>query len=81
MFFYFCFSPINPYKSESATLHFISIKEALQVVDLVQLVDDDTGFITNLRNVVQVYVESCGARNERRIDHNPVVLRHIEVAG
>ena len=48
--------------------------------DLICL-DDDTGFITNLRNVVQVYVESCGARNERRIDHNPVVLRHIEVAG
>ena len=43
-------------------MHFISIKEALQVVDLVQFVDDDvTGSIMN----VQVYVESCGARNER----------------
>lgn len=38
------------------TLHFISTKEVLHSVDLVQLIDDDTGFITNLRDVIQVNV-------------------------
>ena len=51
------------------------------MVDFIQLVDDDTGFMTNLRNVVQTYVEPWNVMNERRIDHNSVVARHIEVAG
>lgn len=53
------------------------------MVELVQLVDEDTGFITNLRNVVQVNV----AKNERRMkrmkrfEHNSFIPRHIEVTG
>ncbi|GBC03444.1 hypothetical protein RclHR1_05120014 [Rhizophagus clarus] len=58
--------PINPHSSESATLHFISTKEALHLIELVQLVDDDTGFITNLRNVIQVNV----AKNENEFMTN-----------
>ncbi|CAI2169047.1 12043_t:CDS:2 [Funneliformis geosporum] len=50
-------SPINPCTSESVALHFISTKEALHFIELIQLVDNDTGFITNLRKVIQVYVE------------------------
>ena len=76
------FSPIYPYKSEYETLHFISTKEALQSVELVQLIDDDTGIITNLRDAVQVNVRPCNAKREKRIiiDRNSVVPRHIEVA-
>lgn len=65
------------------TLHFISTKEVLHMVELVQLVDEDTGFITNLRNVVQVNVK----KNERsmkrmkRFEHHSFVPRHIEVTG
>ncbi|CAB4405001.1 unnamed protein product [Rhizophagus irregularis] len=75
--------PINPYSSETVTLHFISTKEVLHMVELVQLVDEDTGFITNLRNVVQVNVK----KNERsmkrmkRFEHHSFVPRHIEVTG
>ncbi|KAF0403452.1 TRAPP trafficking subunit Trs65-domain-containing protein [Gigaspora margarita] len=48
--------PLNPSTCESVALHFIAIKEAMHVIDLVQLVDNDTGFITNLRNVLEIYV-------------------------
>ncbi|CAJ0633633.1 4595_t:CDS:2 [Entrophospora sp. SA101] len=48
--------PLNPSTCESVTLHFIAIKEKLHTVELVQLVDIDTGFIKNLRNVLEVYV-------------------------
>ncbi|CAG8500122.1 4672_t:CDS:2 [Funneliformis caledonium] len=62
-------SPINPCTSETVTLHFISTKEASHFIELIQLVDNDTGFITNLRKVIQVYVEkSCNARDEKRFD-------------
>jgi hypothetical protein len=68
---FFTFSPISPNKSESATLHFISTKEVLHMIELVQLVDDDTGFITNLRNVIQINV----AKNERRRDYETNSLK------
>ncbi|CAG8448199.1 2141_t:CDS:2 [Ambispora gerdemannii] len=48
--------PLNPSTCESVSLHFIAIRESLHVIDLVQLVDNDTGFITNLRNVLEIYV-------------------------
>ncbi|CAG8620646.1 15022_t:CDS:2, partial [Dentiscutata heterogama] len=48
--------PLNPSTCESVALHFIAIKESMHIIDLVQLVDNDTGFITNLRNVLEIYV-------------------------
>ncbi|CAG8504112.1 13440_t:CDS:2 [Ambispora leptoticha] len=48
--------PLNPSTCESLSLHFIAVRESLHVIDLVQLVDNDTGFITNLRNVLEIFV-------------------------
>lgn len=38
-------------------IQFIAVKEKLHTIDLVQLVDQDTGFVTNLRHVLEVFVE------------------------
>ncbi|GBC09604.1 hypothetical protein RclHR1_00090038 [Rhizophagus clarus] len=48
--------PLHPSTCESVALHFIAIKESLHMIELVQLVDNDTGFITNLRNVLEIHV-------------------------
>ncbi|PKK65795.1 hypothetical protein RhiirC2_785652 [Rhizophagus irregularis] len=47
---------LEPFLDESVALHFIAIKESLHMIELVQLVDNDTGFITNLRNVLEIHV-------------------------
>lgn len=39
-------------------IRFIAVKEKLHTIDLIQLVDLDTGFVTNLRNVLEIFVES-----------------------
>ncbi|CEP18778.1 hypothetical protein [Parasitella parasitica] len=51
------FSPLGPSTSQSVDIQFIAVKEKLHTIDLVQLVDQDTGFVTNLRHVLEVYVE------------------------
>ncbi|CAG8510321.1 4329_t:CDS:2 [Paraglomus brasilianum] len=48
--------PLSSSTCETTKLHFIAIRESLHVIDLIQLVDNDTGFITNLRSVLEVYV-------------------------
>ncbi|CAG8618887.1 17611_t:CDS:10, partial [Racocetra persica] len=48
--------PLNPSSSEYVTLHFIAVKESLHVVELIQVVNTDTGFMTNLRNVLEILV-------------------------
>lgn len=50
-------SPLGPSTSQSVDIQFIAVKEKLHSIDLVQLVDQDTGFVTNLRHVLEVYVE------------------------
>ncbi|CAG8577496.1 10887_t:CDS:2 [Racocetra persica] len=53
-----CTGPIYPLTSESVSIRFIAVKESLHVIDLVQFVNTDTGFVTNLRNVLEVLVRS-----------------------
>ncbi|KAI8073965.1 TRAPP trafficking subunit Trs65-domain-containing protein [Gongronella butleri] len=49
--------PLGPSTSQTVDIRFIAVKEKLHTVDLVQLVDQDTGFVTNLRHVLEVFVE------------------------
>ncbi|RCH94982.1 hypothetical protein CU097_011563 [Rhizopus azygosporus] len=51
-------SPLGPSTSQSIDIEFIAVKEKLHTIDLVQLVDSDTGFVTNLRHVLEIYVVS-----------------------
>jgi hypothetical protein len=51
-------SPLEPSTSQTVSIKFIAIKDALHTIDNIQLVDLDTGFVTNLRNVLEIYVES-----------------------
>ncbi|KAI8992310.1 TRAPP trafficking subunit Trs65-domain-containing protein [Pilobolus umbonatus] len=50
-------SPLGKSTSQCVDIQFIAVKEKLHSIDLIQLVDQDTGFVTNLRNVLEVYVE------------------------
>ncbi|KAI8987985.1 TRAPP trafficking subunit Trs65-domain-containing protein [Mycotypha africana] len=50
-------SPLGPSTSQSVDIQFIAVKDKLHTIDLIQLVDLDTGFVTNLRQVLEVYVE------------------------
>ncbi|KAI8876528.1 hypothetical protein K501DRAFT_338033 [Backusella circina FSU 941] len=50
-------SPLGPSTSQSVDVQFIAVKEKLHTIDLIQLVDQDTGFVTNLRHVLEIYVE------------------------
>ncbi|CAO3620922.1 unnamed protein product [Mucor hiemalis] len=52
-------SPLGPSTSQSVDIQFIAVKEKLHTIDLVQLVDLDTGFVTNLRHVLEVFVEQA----------------------
>ncbi|KAF9421219.1 hypothetical protein BGZ94_008879 [Podila epigama] len=57
-------SPLYPLTCQNLNLRFIAIKEQLHTIDLVQLVDNDTGFVTNLRNCLCFMAEaSFGALN------------------
>ncbi|CAO3596461.1 unnamed protein product [Absidia cylindrospora] len=49
--------PLGPSTSQTVDIRFIAVKEKLHTVDLIQLVDQDTGFVTNLRHVLEVFVE------------------------
>ncbi|KAI9319872.1 TRAPP trafficking subunit Trs65-domain-containing protein [Dichotomocladium elegans] len=49
-------SPLGPSTSQSVAIRFIAVKEKLHTIDLIQLVDQDTGFVTNLRHVLEVFV-------------------------
>lgn len=49
--------PLGPSTSQAVDIRFIAVKEKLHTVDLIQLVDQDTGFVTNLRHVLEVFVE------------------------
>ncbi|CAG8563913.1 3235_t:CDS:2, partial [Cetraspora pellucida] len=51
-----CTGPINPLTCETVSIRFIAVKESLHVIDLVQFVNTDTGFVTNLRNVLEILV-------------------------
>jgi len=58
-------SPLYPLTCQNLNLRFIAIKEQLHTIDLVQLVDNDTGFITNLRNCLCFMAEaSFGALSQ-----------------
>ncbi|KAF9384611.1 hypothetical protein CPC16_008357 [Podila verticillata] len=58
-------SPLYPLTCQNLNLRFIAIKEQLHTIDLVQLVDNDTGFVTNLRNCLCFMAEaSFGALNQ-----------------
>ncbi|CAG8511299.1 16091_t:CDS:2 [Cetraspora pellucida] len=59
--------PLNPSSSEYVTLHFIAVKESLNVIELIQVVNTDTGFITNLRNVLEILVsKSLPPKNDNK---------------
>ncbi|KAF9984164.1 hypothetical protein BGZ65_000876 [Modicella reniformis] len=59
-------SPLYPLTCQNLNLRFIAIKEQLHTIDLVQLVDNDTGFITNLRNCLCFMAEaSFGALSQQ----------------
>ncbi|KAF9106763.1 hypothetical protein BGX27_009035 [Mortierella sp. AM989] len=58
-------SPLYPLTCQNLNLRFIAIKEQLHTIDLVQLLDNDTGFITNLRNCLCFMAEaSFGALSQ-----------------
>lgn len=62
---FFFNSPLYPLTCQNLNLRFIAIKEQLHTIDLVQLVDNDTGFVTNLRNCLCFMAEaSFGALNQ-----------------
>ncbi|KAG0343656.1 hypothetical protein BG004_005111 [Podila humilis] len=62
-------SPLYPLTCQNLNLRFIAIKEQLHTIDLVQLVDNDTGFVTNLRNCLCFMAEaSFGALNQHLPD-------------
>ncbi|KAI8144330.1 TRAPP trafficking subunit Trs65-domain-containing protein [Fennellomyces sp. T-0311] len=50
-------SPLGPSTSQSVDIRFIAVKERLHTIDLIQLVDQDTGFVTNLRHVLEIFVD------------------------
>ncbi|KAI8388018.1 TRAPP trafficking subunit Trs65-domain-containing protein [Radiomyces spectabilis] len=52
-------SPLGPSTSQTVDIRFIAVKDNLHTIDLIQLVDQDTGFVTNLRHVLEVFVEPC----------------------
>ncbi|KAF9916650.1 hypothetical protein FBU30_001234 [Linnemannia zychae] len=59
-------SPLYPLTCQNLNLRFIAIKEQLHTIDLVQLVDSDTGFVTNLRNCLCFMAEaSFGALSQQ----------------
>ncbi|KAF9951187.1 hypothetical protein BGZ70_001095 [Mortierella alpina] len=59
-------SPLYPLTCQNLNLRFIAIKEQLHTIDLVQLVDNDTGFVTNLRNCLCFMAEaSFGALSQQ----------------
>ncbi|KAG0226139.1 hypothetical protein BGW41_004259 [Actinomortierella wolfii] len=59
-------SPLYPLTCQTLNLRFIAIKEQLHTIDLVQLVDNDTGFVINLRNCLCFMAEaSFGALSEQ----------------
>lgn len=49
-------SPLGPSTSQTIDIRFIAVKEQLHTIDLIQLVDQDTGFVTNLRHVLEIFV-------------------------
>ncbi|KAI9255160.1 TRAPP trafficking subunit Trs65-domain-containing protein [Phascolomyces articulosus] len=50
-------SPLGPSTSQAVDVRFIAVKEKLHTIDLIQLVDQDTGFVTNLRHVLEIFVD------------------------
>ncbi|KAL0094466.1 TRAPP trafficking subunit Trs65-domain-containing protein [Phycomyces blakesleeanus] len=50
-------SPLGPSTSQTVDVRFIAVKEKLHTIDLIQLVDQDTGFVTNLRHVLELFVD------------------------
>ncbi|KAG0239449.1 hypothetical protein BGX31_002787 [Mortierella sp. GBA43] len=59
-------SPLYPLTCQNLNLRFIAIKEQLHTIDLVQLVDNETGFVTNLRNCLCFMAEaSFGALSQQ----------------
>ncbi|KAI9499058.1 TRAPP trafficking subunit Trs65-domain-containing protein [Zychaea mexicana] len=50
-------SPLGPSTSQAVDVRFIAVKERLHTIDLIQLVDQDTGFVTNLRHVLEIFVD------------------------
>ncbi|KAG0271545.1 hypothetical protein BGZ95_000637 [Linnemannia exigua] len=64
-------SPLYPLTCQNLNLRFIAIKEQLHTIDLVQLVDNDTGFVTNLRNCLCFMAEaSFGALSQQTLSWN-----------
>lgn len=66
--------PLSPSSSEYVTLHFIAAKESLHVIELIQVVNTDTGLITNLRNVLEVLVsKDSSSKNENK--YSDVIMK------
>lgn len=57
-------SPLEPSTSQTVCIRFVAVKDTLHTIDNIQLVDLDTGFVTNLRNVLEIYVESATSTKE-----------------
>ncbi|CAG8435842.1 6881_t:CDS:2 [Diversispora eburnea] len=45
----------------------------MHVIDLVQLVDNDTGFTTNLRNVLEIYVSKSSNSSGGKIKKERII--------
>ncbi|KAI9591741.1 hypothetical protein BDF19DRAFT_250962 [Syncephalis fuscata] len=50
-------SPLQPGACLSVYLHFVPFREHFNTIELVQLFDKDTGSMTSLRDVLDVYVQ------------------------
>jgi len=55
-------SPLDPSTSQTVSIRFIAVKDRLHTIDIIQLVDLDTGFVTNLRNVLEIYVDNAASK-------------------
>lgn len=51
-----CCSLLQPGSCQSVHLHFLPFRERFNPIELVQLFDYDTGAVTTLRDVLEVYV-------------------------
>ena len=49
-------SPLHPASCQSVHLHFIPFRDRYNSLELVQLFDNETGAVTSLRDVLEVYV-------------------------
>ncbi|CAG8514819.1 10100_t:CDS:2 [Acaulospora colombiana] len=68
--------PLRPSTCESVSLHFIAMKESLHPIELIQLIDAETGYITNLRNTLEILVPKTSNKRESN-DAETIFKKHL----